>query len=109
MLPSRVRPATGPPSCSRCGSHHADEEDQSGSSARWFVCNACGHRWQLQRSSDAYRFVSTAPVVVPQPHRPFLATSDVDARGRFKLTFGTPVYPTNTTAVVFVAHSCGST
>jgi hypothetical protein len=34
-------------------------------------------------------------------------TSDVGVRGRPTLTFGTPVYPTNTTAVVIATYGCG--
>jgi hypothetical protein len=33
------------PLCPRCRRTDVDEEEQTGSSKRWFVCNWCGHRF----------------------------------------------------------------
>jgi hypothetical protein len=33
--------------CPRCRSPHVDEQQQTGSSQRWFDCCNCGHRWAL--------------------------------------------------------------
>src|SRR5262245_20851501 len=64
VMPNRPAPATAP-SCPRCRTSHIEEEDQSGSSARWFVCNGCGHRWQFRPSS----------ATSPSPRRSVAASS----------------------------------
>jgi len=36
-------PAIDPPTCPRCKTaDYLEEEEQSGSAQRWFVCNRCG-------------------------------------------------------------------
>jgi hypothetical protein len=39
-----------PRPCPRCHSLHVEEQDQCGSSQRWFDCCACGHRWASRRN-----------------------------------------------------------
>jgi len=37
------------PACPRCQSEQREEQEQTGSSARWFVCLRCGHPYTTPR------------------------------------------------------------
>ena len=52
------------PDCPRCRSPRVEEQDQNGSSQRWFDCCNCGHRWAQSAREVA------APRTERQPFRP---------------------------------------
>jgi DNA-directed RNA polymerase subunit M/transcription elongation factor TFIIS len=47
--PPPPRPTRGTPICPRClNADRTEEEDQTGSSTRWFVCERCGLRFSIK-------------------------------------------------------------